>query len=180
VFILYGVLVGLAAGLLLRGRLEWLAEVHFRLAPLAFLALAIQLVLFSPLANGLSPTVARAVYVLSTALVGIVILANLRLTGVPLVALGAALNLAAILANGGAMPASPAALAALGMGIGANTNSVAADQPALEPLTDVFALPVWLPMANVFSVGDVLIGLGVAIAIAAAMRRDPGPGRPRP
>ena len=34
--------------------------------------------------------------------------------GMPLVALGAACNLAAILANGGYMPASPGALAALG------------------------------------------------------------------
>lgn len=179
-FILYGVVIGLASGFLLGGRLERLAEVRFRLAPLAFVALAIQIVLFSPLANGLSPTLARAVYVASTALVGIVILANVRLTGVPLVALGAALNLAAILANGGAMPAAPAALAALGMGIGPNTNSVVAERPALEQLTDVFALPAWLPMANVFSVGDVLIGIGVAIAIAAAMRHTAGSDRPRP
>ena len=26
------------------------------------------------------------------------------------------------------------------------------------PLTDIFALPAWLPFANVFSIGDVLIG----------------------
>jgi hypothetical protein len=30
-----------------------------------------------------------------------------------------------------------------------------------------------MPLANVFSVGDVLIGLGIAIAIAAGMRRTP-------
>ena len=29
-------------------------------------------------------------------------------------------------------------------------------EPALGPLTDRFALPAWLPLANVFSVGDVL------------------------
>jgi len=38
-------------------------------------------------------------------------------------------------------------------------------------LTDIFALPRWMPLANIFSIGDVLIGIGVAIAIAAAMRR---------
>jgi multisubunit Na+/H+ antiporter MnhE subunit len=59
------------------------------------------------------------------------------------------------------------------MSAGGNTNSVVVDRPALEPLTDVFALPAWLPLANVFSVGDVLIGLGIAIAIAAAMRHEP-------
>jgi len=30
-------------------------------------------------------------------------------------------------------------------------------------------MPAWVPMANVFSVGDVLIGAGVAVAVVAAM-----------
>ena len=172
-FILYGVLVGLIAGVLLGGRPAGLAELRFRLAPLALLALAVQLVLFSPLADPLPAEVGRAIYVASTALVGLVVLANIRVTGMPLVALGAGLNLAAIVANGGSMPASPAALAALGMGVGSRTNSIVVERPALEPLSDVFALPDWLPLANVFSVGDVLIGIGIAVAIAAAMRRRP-------
>jgi hypothetical protein len=40
----------------------------------------------------------------------------------------------------------------------------------LGPLTDQFAMPAWMPMANIFSVGDVLIGVGIAIAIVAVMR----------
>jgi hypothetical protein len=40
----------------------------------------------------------------------------------------------------------------------------------LGPLTDQFAMPAWMPMANIFSVGDVLIGVGVAIAIVAVTR----------
>jgi hypothetical protein len=177
-FILYAIPVGLLAGWLAGGRLERLADVRFRLAPLAVLALAVQLVLFSPLADGLPKDLGRAVYVISTALVVIVVLANVRLAGVPLVVLGAVLNLAAIVANGGAMPARPEALAALGYGVGGNTNSVVLDHPVLEPLTDVFAMPAWMPLANVFSAGDVLIGLGIAIALAAAMRGRPGGRRP--
>jgi len=115
VFILYGVVVGLVAGFLLGGRLSGLATVRFRLGWLAIVALAIQVVLFSSLADDLDAEVRRAIYVASTGLVGVVVLANLRLTGVPLIALGAALNLAAIVANGGSMPADPAALAALEM-----------------------------------------------------------------
>jgi len=70
------------------------------------------------------------------------------------------------------MPASPSALAAVGHTIGGGaTNSTLVTHPALEALTDIFALPAWLPMANIFSVGDALIGVGVAVAIAAAMRR---------
>ena len=169
-FILYGVLVGLVAGFLLGGRPGGLATVRFRLGWLAIVALAIQVVLFSSVADGLPADVRRAIYVGSTALVGVVVLANLGLSGVPLVALGAALNLAAILANGGSMPADPAALAALGMTADGDTNSVVVGQPALAPLTDLFAMPAWMPLSNVFSIGDVLIGAGVAVAIAAAMR----------
>ena len=55
------------------------------------------------------------------------------------------------------------------------SNSVVVADPALRPLTDIFALPAWLPFANVFSIGDVLIGVGIAVVIALAMRRDARP-----
>ena len=35
-------------------------------------------------------------------------------------------------------------------------------------LGDVFALPAWMPAANVFSVGDLLLALGAAIFVHAA------------
>jgi hypothetical protein len=176
VFILYAIPIGLVAGWLLGGRLDGVADVRFQFAPLAVVALAVQVVLFSPLADGLPPDAGRVIYVASTAVVLAVVLANLRLTGVPIIVVGAAANLAAIIANGGAMPASPSALAALGGEVGPHTNSVALAHPVLEPLTDVFATPTWLPFANIFSIGDVLIGAGVAVALAASMRM---PGRSR-
>jgi hypothetical protein len=172
VFILYAIPMGLVAGWLLGGRIDRVGNVRFRLAPLALAALVVQLVLFSPLAAGLPEDVGRSIYVVSTVLVAATVLANLRLTGVPVIVAGAICNLAAIVANGGAMPASATALAAIGSGVRPQTNSVLADRPVLEPLTDIFATPAWLPLANVFSVGDVLIGVGVAVAIAAAMRND--------
>ena len=171
--ILYSIPVGILAGYLLGGRLERLASVQFRLAPLAVAVLIVQLALFSPLSDGLPESIGRWIYVISTGLVVVVVLANVRITGLPLVVLGAASNLAAIVGNGGAMPASPSALAAVGLGVGGNTNSVLIERPFLEPLTDILATPRGIPFANVFSIGDVLIGAGVAIAIAAAMRRSP-------
>jgi Family of unknown function (DUF5317) len=170
VFILYAIPIGLVSGWLLGGRLEGIAGVRFRLAPLAVVALAVQVVLFSPLADGLPSDAGRVIYVASTVVVFAVVLANLRLTGVPVIVIGAAANLAAIIANGGAMPASSSALAEFGGEIGPHTNSVALAHPVLEPLTDVFATPTWLPFANIFSIGDVLIGVGVAVALAASMR----------
>ena len=41
----------------------------------------------------------------------------------------------------------------------------------LAPLTDIFAIPAGLPFANVFSIGDVLIAVGVVLTIAIGMRR---------
>ncbi|HEX5824753.1 MAG TPA: DUF5317 family protein [Candidatus Limnocylindrales bacterium] len=170
-FILYAVVAGLLVGLLLGGRLESIAETRFRWGWLAILALAIQLVLFSPLGGDRLGDAGRWVYVGSTALVIVVVLVNLRLAGLPIVLVGALSNLAAIVANGGSMPASPGALAAIGGAVhGGPTNSVVVDHPALEPLTDIFAMPAWVPLANIFSIGDLLIGIGVGIAIAAAMQ----------
>jgi len=51
-------------------------------------------------------------------------------------------------------------------------------QPALQPLTDIYAVPAWIPFANVFSVGDVLIAVGIVIAIVGVMRRQPMPTSP--
>ena len=54
------------------------------------------------------------------------------------------------------------------------SNSAVLEDPALAPLTDIFALPAWLPFSNVFSIGDVLIALGIVLVIAIGMRRgDP-------
>jgi hypothetical protein len=104
----------------------------------------------------------------------VAVLRNVTTPGMAIVALGALSNLVAIGANGGLMPASAGALALAGFsGPGDHTNSVVLEAPAFEPLTDIYALPAWLPLANVFSVGDVLIGLGIAVAIVAAMRQPP-------
>jgi hypothetical protein len=97
---------------------------------------------------------------------------------VAFIALGAGCNLAEIVTNGGWMPADPAALESIGGLYAGYTNSVIVAEPALRPLTDLFALPTWLPLANVFSIGDVLIGVGIAATIALAMRRQASPAVP--
>jgi hypothetical protein len=56
----------------------------------------------------------------------------------------------------------------------AYSNSITLERPALAALTDIFAMPTWLPFANVFSIGDVLIAAGVATTIVLAMRRTRG------
>jgi hypothetical protein len=176
VLILYAIPIGILAGFLLDGRLDDLGRLRFRWAPLALAGLLVQVVLFTPAGDRLAGDLAPAIYVASTAAVFVAVLRNLRTTGMPVIALGALANLAAVGANGGAMPADPGALALAGIsGPGDATNSVVLADPALRPLTDIFAVPSWVPLANVFSVGDVLIAVGVAVVVAAAMRRTGTP-----
>ncbi len=79
------------------------------------------------------------------------------------------------------MPAGAAAMEALGKTPKAEySNSAALAHPALEPLTDLFALPAWVPFANIFSVGDVLIGLGIVLVMVLAMRGAPTASSPAP
>lgn len=168
-FILYAIPVGLLAGFLLGGRLDRLGTIRFRWAPLALLGLAVQVALFSDPLAGVVGDAGPPIYVASAVAVFVAVLRNLDIGGLPIVALGAASNLLAIVANGGSMPADPAAAAAIG-GVGPDSNSIVTIDPALGPLTDIFAIPAWLPFANVFSVGDVLLGVGVALTIAFGMR----------
>jgi hypothetical protein len=170
-FVLYAVAVGLMVGFVLGGRPSGLANLRFRWALLAIAGFAAQVVLFSEFASERVGAAGPPLYVASTALVLIAVLRNVRTPGLPLVALGAFANLAAIVANGGFMPASRDALAAIGHAPASTySNSAVLDAPALAPLTDIFALARWLPFTNIFSVGDVLIALGVGIAIVIAMR----------
>jgi hypothetical protein len=171
-FLLYAIVVGIVLGFVLGGRLSGLATLDFRWAPLAILGLAIQLVLFSAPVSDRVGDLGPVIYVGSTGLVLLVVVRNLRIAGMPLVALGAASNLIAIVANGGYMPASPDAAGAAGR-VEATTysNSAVMDGAVLVPLTDILALPSWMPFHNVFSIGDVLIGVGVTVAIVVAMRR---------
>ena len=170
-FVIYALPIGLLLGLVLGGRLSGLATLRLRYAMLAVAGFLTQVILFSaPVADRIG-NLGPPIYVASTALVFAAVLANVRIRGMALVVVGAACNLAAILANGGYMPASPDAAAAVGRETATSYSNVAViASPALEPLTDVIVLPEWLPFSNIISIGDLLIGAGIAVVIAAAMR----------
>jgi hypothetical protein len=173
-FILYAVVIGVLAGFLGRGRIENLASVELRWSGAIMAGLVIQLVLFSEAVTRVVGDLGPVLYVASTALVLAAVVRNRAIPGIPVVVAGAACNFAAIITNGGFMPAGRGALEALGKGVPtAYSNSSAVPDPALWPLTDIFALPGWLPAANIFSAGDVLIGIGIALTIVLAMRRSP-------
>jgi hypothetical protein len=166
-------LLGLAAALPFGGRLRALAHVRFRWLALAYVALALQIVAFpgKSLPWSTPDAVAVALWLASDLVLLAVVLRNVRLGGMRLVAAGLTLNLLAVVVNGGHMPALPRALAAAGLHYHRELNSVAMAHPALPWLVDRWAAPHWIPLANIFSVGDVAIALGgfvVALAVSGA------------
>jgi hypothetical protein len=165
------------------GRLSALAALEFRHAWLAVSALVIQVLIISilPAAGaGLSAQVHLATYVL----LGAFLVVNRHIPGLLVIAAGGALNFAAILTNGGVMPADPDAIAAAGISQDAAefANSAPADGAPLGFLGDVFHTPSWLPIHNVFSVGDVVIVLGAFLLLHRACGTPLGrlPRRVRP
>jgi hypothetical protein len=171
-------LVALVLGKLLGGRLSALADVRIRGKWLVFAAIGLQLVAFPvDLLPWSTPTsVAKAIWLCSYGLLVAMLLLNARLQGLPLIAAGLVSNVVAIVANGGLMPVRGAAMRAAGTDYEVHNNSVQLAAPHLGALVDRWAAPPWVPLANVYSVGDVLIGLGLVVAIVVAMR-GPAPAR---
>ena len=96
------------------GSLSALSRVRLRYAPAIFGALAIQIAILYAVPGG-SPWLHRALHIGSYALAALFVIANRRVAGMRMLGLGATLNLIAILANNGVMPASAGARRTAGM-----------------------------------------------------------------
>jgi hypothetical protein len=173
VFLDVGVLA-LGVGLLVGGRFANLANTRIRLRWLAFAAIGLQVLAFpSELLPWSTPTpLAKGLWLVSYALLIALLVANRTLTGAPIIGAGLLCNLVAILANGGLMPVRRAALAETGRDYHVHNNSIQLGHPHLAFLVDRWGAPHWLPLANVYSIGDLVIALGTFVAIVAAMRRE--------
>jgi hypothetical protein len=166
------VLVGLALGRLLGGRVSALASIPIRAPWLFYSAIGLQIAGYP---SGVLPwsignSLATVLWMLSYALLIAAVAVNVRLPGAGIVGLGMLSNLAAVVANGGHMPARASALRAAGVLYqGVHNNSEIAVHPSLPWLIDRWPVPAWIPMGNVFSVGDVLIAVGAVVLVCAGM-----------
>jgi hypothetical protein len=151
---------------------------RWRLPLLVWATLALQVVsLEVPMPAGVAPVLHIATY--GVALTFLVL--NRRAPGLLVVAAGAAANGITIALNGGTLPASASAVAAAGHGTSDDfENSGVLTDPVLPWLGDVFAWPAPLPLANTFSVGDILIVAGVAVAAWTGTARWGRLATPRP
>jgi hypothetical protein len=148
------------------GRLSALADVRFGAPWLALAAIAVQIVVISIVPQG-AGWAHHAAHLASYGLIAAFLWVNRRLPYLWLAAIGGGLNLVAITANGGVMPADPDALAAAGVEqkAGDFANSTAVAHPHLGFLGDVFAVPASWPVSNVFSVGDVILAIAALLAL---------------
>jgi hypothetical protein len=165
-------LVGLVIGKLLGGRVAALGETKIVATWLVFVAIGLQMIAFpwSFLPWTTPSAVARGIWLFSFGLLVLMLVLNRALRGAMFIAGGLVCNLVAVVANHGLMPVLPGALRTAGDHYHVHNNSISVVQPHLRFLVDRWGAPQWLPLANVFSVGDVLIAAGTIVAIAAAMR----------
>lgn len=156
-----GVVLGVAAGWLSGGRLGRLAEIRIQWWPI--LAIAVALRLIAPAMGESLP-----VYMLGFAAITLVAALNRSIPGMWLIAIGAVLNLAVVLANG-AMPVDRAGAVSAGVEIPVDgLHRELRDGDALSLFADRIPVP---PIARVYSMGDLVLALGGFWVPFARMRR---------
>lgn len=150
------------------GRLTRLADIQLRHLWAIAVGLGLQILIISVFPDRFEWTHVP-LHIGSYVFAGFFVWANRRIPGMVVIGLGALSNALAIVANGGVMPASPTALRAAGLATrndGGFANSTAVEDPNLLFLGDIYSVPdSWPIIDNVFSVGDVLIALGVVILV---------------
>jgi hypothetical protein len=149
---------------LLGGRPIRMARLRLRHGGWLAGALVVQIVILEMLAG--PQWLLQAAHVATYGVAAWFLVANRRVPGLWLVGLGTLTNGVTITINGGTLPARAGALRAAGRALDPQgfVNSGVLAHPRLAWLGDVFAIPAPLPLANVLSVGDVLIVAGVAVA----------------
>ncbi|MGI8576258.1 MAG: DUF5317 domain-containing protein [Egibacteraceae bacterium] len=169
------VLLGIAAVPLRGGDLSALTDLRFRKVWLLQAALVAQVVVLG-LMDGPVTVRHHAIHLGSYALAGAFVLANRSVRFFGVLSTGGGLNVAAIVANGGVMPARPGAMVSAGMRHAADqfANSNVVEGAQLWFLGDVFAIPATWPFSNVFSIGDVVLVFGaIALVHRLCCRRTP-------
>lgn len=183
-FLLWAVLLGLLIGFLRRGSLANLAQLKLRGLWLILLALAIQLLIFplgraEPLVQVGTSYLHLLSYLFLLAFIGL----NRRYFEILIMGAGLALNLLVISLNHGYMPASATALRGAGLervaeilegGLHHGNTVLMGSETKLNFLGDIFYVPSFVPLANAFSLGDLLLALGIVLLLGRRM------AKPRP
>jgi DHA3 family macrolide efflux protein-like MFS transporter len=183
--LLGGIILGLALGLLNGGRLDNIATVRLRWPALIFLAVLVRYGAEALLTRGFEPALDLQDFLLvgASGILLIGLWANRRLPGMAIAFVGVASNAVVLAVNAGRMPIWAPSLAAAGFTPVDASPAIHTILPAtldssfllhLGLFADVVPIP--LPfVANVASIGDLLIAVGLAFFLFAIVQRQPEP-----
>ena len=157
------------------GSYRALTELHLRASALVAAALGTQIVIIS-LVEFDSVVVSQALHIATYLAMGWFLALNRHVRWLWLLGVGWACNSIAVVVNGGVMPTSSAAAKTLGRTPTSTfENSAPASGARLAFLGDVFATPRTMPLANAFSIGDILLVVGLVLVVASASRGAASP-----
>jgi hypothetical protein len=158
--------------------LNRIAAIRLYSAWLAPLALALQWPLLrAPVRQTHDLVVEQLFFLLSHLLLLVFVWRNRHLPGIRILGLGVICNLAVVVANGGFMPITPETLAQINPGstpeqwhLGTHysySKDIILSQEAtrLWALSDILILPPPFPRPTAFSVGDLVIAVGIVITL---------------
>lgn len=164
--------LGLAAGFLTGGRVGNLARLRFRWFWLVVAVLFVRAAIF------FTPSIRHVdgvqyVYLAAlTALVAWTVWQIELVRGIWLIAVGSALNLVVIAANGARMPVAPELAGGLVHSGQLGQYTLMSPDTNLSWIADWIALPG--PIKEAYSPGDLIVALGIAVVIVLAMRSGTG------
>ena len=181
----WSVPIGILIGFLRGGRLGNLEHISLKMAWIIFIALALQLLIFPfGLPGGailkVEPPLFDIIHLGSYAILALFVLLNIKEWALGLMGLGMFSNIVPIFLNGG-MPTTKELMLTAGLitpeqaelltcGQIIANNIIDCGEAKLGFLGDIFATPAWFPLANIFSIGDVVLVLGMIIFIQAKMQ----------
>jgi hypothetical protein len=181
------VVLGLAVSLVRyrRKALDQIAAISLRWAPLALLAVALQVPLLRAPAGAVQELrVEQALFFLSYAVLLALVWRNRRQVSILILGLGVLCNLAVIATNHGFMPISPETLVKInpgstleqwssGIHYGHSKDIILPQvQTRLWILSDVLVLPPPFPWPTAFSLGDLFIAVAVLLLLQGPGKRS--------
>ncbi|MHB8841483.1 MAG: DUF5317 domain-containing protein [Candidatus Aquicultor sp.] len=169
-FLVPFLVLGVAIGYIQGGRMSALSKISLRHGSLVIMALVIQLTLF---VCGFTPYSAlpegMVANIVSYMLVIAFLFLNRQVKLIEVVAAGLTLNFLAIVSNGGYMPGPTAAFASSALDSAVSSAQVANAESSLWFLGDTFTLPLFSSIGYAFSIGDLVIALGMFAIIRGTM-----------
>lgn len=176
-----GIVLGIIIGKLRGGKINNIGKFMFRTSFLLVFSLMLQLGTSILISLGYEKAIEYKLilYIISYIMLFVVLFLNLHKKSIWLVLIGTILNFAAIVLNGGSMPIDTKLLAERGfvnilksLEIGAMQNyvSISEANSFTVYLAKKFVTPEWYPIKQFFSIGDILIAVGLLLLVQSIMQ----------